>query len=147
MAIQKAQPREMSGGKATIYWVGALGALGHEVAEWRVRVAGAKHNGNPIGDRPVVEYRAPKKRKWEKAPVERRPTLLILDGWGHGGPKLFEESTTAGGFVSQSSLYATFDDRWESDFNDWADQYIALYASADHSSARVLADYRGFGVS
>lgn len=145
MAYVKAQPREMSGRKATIYWVGPLGALPCEVAEWRVKVQPVSFDGVRM-ERPCIEYRAPKKRTWERAPVERKSvSLLVLDGWGHGGPKVFEEGRTSGGFVSQSSLYATFDSRWASDYQAWADEYIARHASADDASVTVLADYRGWG--
>lgn len=147
MASEKPQPREMRGGKASIYWAGPLGTEPVEVTEWRVEVRPVNIDG-ARAERPYVEYRRPKKRTWERAPVEAREvTIVVLEGWGHGGPKRFEEGRSSGGFVTQSSLYASFDARWKTDYFEWIDRYIALHASADNASARVLADYRGWGQS
>jgi hypothetical protein len=133
---EKIQPREAKGGKATIYWVGAFGALPHEVAEWRAEVK-AMPGGAEL---PIVEYRQPKKRTWERVPVSREVSTVILDGWGHGGPRLSDDKEE-NGMLCRASRWACFDAAWQTDFYEWIDGYTALHPT----SVKTLADYRGFG--
>lgn len=131
---ERPQPREAAGAKASIYWLGAFGADPVEVAEWKVRVQ--EFNG---ALRPVLDYREPKKRTWKRAPLEQRAcTIVVLDGWGHGGPSQYKPVDGGRGVMTK---YACFDPRWATDYEAWIDSYLALHVT----SVTVLADYRGLG--
>lgn len=68
-----------------------------------------------------------------------RPSLLILDGWGHPEPaEMFgaEEVSPSGATVSRAR-HSAFSPEWQSEF----DSMIAAHVAA--TGATILADYRG----
>lgn len=67
-----------------------------------------------------------------------KPFVLILGGDGHpnpGDPFVPVQSKVDGAIVSKSQ-YASFDDRWESDFDSMINQYLAS------NPVKVIGDYR-----
>lgn len=65
------------------------------------------------------------------------PMLLILEGVGHPNPEsMWGEGKKVGDATVTEVKYASFDDRWEKDFDTMIDKYIA------ESGAKVIADYR-----
>ena len=67
-----------------------------------------------------------------------RPSLVVLDGWGHvEPPSMWGKSRTENGMTVTEARYSACDDRWDSDFSATLDAYIAS------SGANVLHDFRG----
>lgn len=82
----------------------------------------------------------PKGKRNVRSSVETsRPSLLVLDGWGHPAPDsmFLPEEPTADPEVSiQRGRYRSCDSRWQSDFDTMIDAYVA------QSGAKVVSDYR-----
>lgn len=127
--------------RVTIYFRGGLGAISRvECRTAEVRVRGwAQYPA-------AVECRfVPKGARKERGFVQSyRPSLLVLDGWGHPEPDgMFDESqaevrqTRAGTVTSVMARYSACSDGWQRDFDAMVADYL------ERSGARVLADFRG----
>ena len=86
-----------------------------------------------------VTFRKPRQRLMRGMTHGYRPSVLILEGWGHPNAQsdFHNERDTEGGCVVSESRYSSCDPRWQGDFDTMIDAYIAT------SGARVVADYRG----
>jgi hypothetical protein len=84
------------------------------------------------------EWLARGKRRARRTLETSRPTLLVLDGWGHPDPDgAFEVVEERADVRVEQSRYRTYDDRWQTDFNARIGAYLA------QGNGRVLADLRG----
>ena len=121
-------------GKVTIYMEGAFGytkteAKGFE--HWRTEYAQYK---SAIRFR----YLEPRKRKWKGGTMTNKPTLVVLEGWGHMDPDdPMTEERADGIFTVKSTRYACFDPRYAEEFG------LKLAAYMGTSGATVLEDFRG----
>ena len=71
-----------------------------------------------------------------------RPSLLILDGWGHPDPAgMFGEPEQQGPVVVQRSRHSAFSPEWQSEFDAMINAHIL--ALRTDVLLPVLADYRG----
>lgn len=117
--------RGLKGQKATIYQLGAFGASRFEAAEFEIIDRGTTLTGR---------FRGPRKRSWSGLGVEREPSIVVLDGWGHPEHPIFDRSPDG---KSESTRFATFDPAWRDDFNRFFGGYLEA-----NPGVKVLADYR-----
>ncbi len=120
----------------TVYWPGSFFGAIH------------KTEGTMIehGTRPYAQYRnvpfvklvPTGKRKPVMIQKDYKPYLLILDGVGHPDPQdmFIDGDESSLGVTSKISKYSSFDDRWETDFDQIIDKHIT------ESKPVVIADYR-----
>jgi hypothetical protein len=115
--------------RVTVYFLGGLGyvkkeasAFGHQVSEYAqyeaaVRFAMVeKGHRKPVG---VVQT--------------YKPSLVVLDGWGHPDP---DGAWTDSAHGEQVSRHVGFDDAWSAEFDAKLDAYIAS------GRGKVVCDYR-----
>lgn len=122
------QPVSASGGRATFYVQGGLGAVvATEVSSWSVEVT-------PYAQHAASVKLTYTKRGCRKAQAVRYcdPSLLVVEGWGAPAPP----SAYKGDSGSEASRYLSCDPRWQRDFD-------AVVAAAP--GLKVLADYRHGG--
>lgn len=80
-----------------------------------------------------VTFRKPRQRKDRGFVQSYRPSLLVLDGWGHPDPASPWKPISEG---CSESKYMSCDERWQSDFDAAIEAYI------ETTGTLVLADFR-----
>jgi hypothetical protein len=122
-------------GKVTMYLMGGLGMVKVEAKECEVRVAPCAQYSRALH----VTFKAPRQRNARGTVLTYKPTLLVLEGWGHPDPDsaFGEEQAADSGCVVSRSRYSSCDPRWASDFDAKIGAYI------ERTGAKVAADYRG----
>ena len=123
--------------KATLYRRGEfLGAI-HKIEVRAISVTREKYAQYESAVR--VEYIEPRQKRARTFVDSYKPSVLVLDGWGHPDPDsaFGPEEQTAPGVTLSKSRYSSCDPRWQSDFDAKIDAYIA------EKGAKVIADMRG----
>ena len=123
--------------KATLYRRGEfLGAI-HKIEVRAISVTREKYAQYESAVR--VEYIEPRQRHARTFVDSHKPSVLVLDGWGHPDPDsaFGAEEQTAPGVTLSRSRYLSCDPRWQSDFDAKINAYLA------EKSVRVIADMRG----
>lgn len=120
--------------KYTLYYTGMFGVRKMEATVCEVEVKPyAQYN-----DAVHVKYVEKGKRKVQGFVQGYKPSLLVLEGWGHPDPaSMFNDPTLSpSGVVSRMSSYASCDPRWQSDFDAQMGKYL------EKTGAKVLHDFR-----
>lgn len=66
-----------------------------------------------------------------------KPSIVVLEGWGHPDPgSPFGEEESVGGVVTMTTRYTSFDERYSEEFNTMIDAYIAKTGTV------VVEDFR-----
>ncbi len=123
-------------GKVTMYFQGGFGMVKVEATRLEVEV------------KPHAQYArgvycsfVPKGKRKERSMVQAyRPSLVVLEGWGHPDPDspfLPPEETGTEGVMVSKGRYSACDPRWGSDFA------AKLAAYLESTGAKVLHDFRG----
>ncbi len=87
----------------------------------------------------LARFRAPRQRNWRGSSQNPKPSLVVLDGWGHFDPQddAFELISEDSNCVVKHSRHLSFSDEWRTDFD------AALASYIEKVGATVLRDYRG----
>ena len=121
---------------ATIYFSGEMFGIYHrvQVRAFYVETGPWAQYTNAVS----VFFIAKSQRTVKGLTQSYKPSLLILDGWGHPkpddmfGPETVDPVTGTG---TKRSKYSAFDPGWKNDFDAMIDAHIA-------GGARVLHDFR-----
>jgi hypothetical protein len=123
-------------GKVTMYFQGGFGMAKVEASRAKIEVKPHAQYARGI----YVDF-LPKRARRERSFVQAyRPSLVVLEGWGHPDPdSAFLPAKPGGepGVTVSEGRYSACDPRWQSDF----DAKLAAYLEA--SGAKVLHDFRG----
>lgn len=134
---------------ATIYFSGEMLGTYHRIQVRAFYVeTGVQYAQYPNA---VALFFIAKSQRTVKAMIQTyRPSLLILDGWGHPKPDDMwgpEEVHTATGLVTKRSKYSAFDEGWKKDFDTMIGAHITAMTAARKSAglpeAVILHDFRG----
>lgn len=123
--------------KATLYRRGDfLGAI-HKIEVRAISVTREKYA--QYASAVHVEYIEPRQKRARMFVDSHKPSVLVLEGWGHPDPDsaFGSEEQAAPGVTLSRSRYSSCDPRWQSDFDAKIDAYIT------EKGARVIADMRG----
>jgi hypothetical protein len=116
--------------RVTVYFLGGLGyvkkeasAFGHQVSEY------AQYKN-------AVRFAMVEKgcRRASGVVQTYKPSLVVLDGWGHPDP---DGAWSDVGATESVGRHAGFATEWETEFGTKIDAYIAA------GKGRVVCDYRG----
>lgn len=120
----------------TVYWPGSFfGSINK--TEGTLIEHGTKEYAQ-YKNAPFVTMVPAKKRKPVVIRKDYKPFILVLAGTGHPEPQdMFVAGESNGlGVTSRISKYSSFDDRWETDFDQMIDKYI------EEKKPVIVADYR-----
>jgi hypothetical protein len=122
--------------KATIFVRSDMGfgIRKYEVRNLRIEIAPYAQHSNAV--KATFTYRG--HRKSSSLVETFRPTLVVVQGWGHDltPDSMFGATTKGDGVETTMSRYSSCDSRWDSDFAAKLDAYLA------NSDASLVADYR-----
>lgn len=120
----------------TVYWSGEfMGSINKQ--EGTLIQHGTRKYAQ-YNNAPFVEMVPAGKRKGIRISREYNPFILILEGTGHPDPQSMwgEITSSSPGITVRQAKYSSFDDRWETDFDQMIDGYVA------QNNVKVIADYR-----
>lgn len=116
----------------TVYWPGSFFGAIHKTEGTMI-----EHGTHPYAQYknvPFVKLVPAGKRKPVMIQKEYKPYVLVLAGVGHPDPEdMFQDTDDE---MIRTTKYSSFDDRWETDFDQIIDKHIA------ESKPVVIADYR-----
>lgn len=119
----------MNEGKVTLYVRAMFGVTKIEATKVTIEI-------KPYAQYPEavwVRFLPKGKRKLRETVQSYKPSLVVLEGWGHPDfTEMFHK--VDGGFMTR---YASCDPRWETEFDEQLAQYLAKM-----QNVQVLADYR-----
>ena len=82
-----------------------------------------------------MRWRLPRARSWKGHAEKRsRPSIVVLDGWGHPDHPTHNPSPDGRGTITR---YASFAEEWGPDFDQFLTEYVGKTAGV-----RVLCNYR-----
>lgn len=119
---------------ATIYFQGGYGMVKMEVSKLSVELKPYAQYDKAVH----VEFVPRGKRKARGFVQSYRPSLLVLEGWGHPDPdSAFLPPTDQGdGVATLVGRYSSCDPRWQGDFDAKMKAYL------ETTSSKVLHDFR-----
>ncbi len=116
----------------TLYFGGLLGMSKVEAKSCEIEVKPFAQYERGI----YVKYVPKGKRKAREFVQSYRPSLVVLEGWGHPEPDSMFLPSTDGG-VTAHGRYSACDPRWEKDLA------AKLAEHSEKTGAKVLHDFRG----
>jgi hypothetical protein len=134
------QPTELALDKATIYSENSfgMGYSKHEVRALKIHAAPYAQYSSAIH----VQFVPKGARRGRSFTQTYKPTLVVLDGWGHtlAPPSMFgTPEVSPRGLVVRQGRHSGFSDEWGNEFR----AQLAAYLESN-PGARLMADYHGF---
>lgn len=125
-------------GKVTIYHRGMLGYRKVEAKQAEINVIRYAQYPRAV----EITFRKPRQRNDRGFVETYRPSVVVLEGWGHFSPAdAFTAPEDRGAVIVSQARHSSCSPAWDDEFS------AALAAYLERSGAKVVADFRGFNTS
>jgi len=132
----KRQKTDLISRKVTLYFSGDMGLAVHKVEARAFFFQIGQYAQYPSAVE--VAWIAKGQRLPRQTVQTYKPSMLILEGWGHPDPaSMWGEESASGGVVTRAARFSACSSEWQSEF----DTMIAAHIEA--SGAKVVVDFRG----